>query len=252
MNTSSEEILKRVSALESHNRRLRLALAATWVAAIAFAGIAASRNQAPELLRARAFELVDEQGSVLASIKRIEGATVLRLSEPRGDSELRLSSGPGSATVTMGATGSGNRRYSIGLSAQDANAGIGLNAQDESGKYLTSIHIESNLWAAQLIARNMEHDYVAAMRAEDGASSVHLERRVKPGGAILVFTDEKTALSLARDGGGGNWLSAAVDSLGPHVSIYDPQGNVMAAFRGGESRKEDSPSGGQSDRRAGR
>lgn len=230
MNTSSEEILKRVSALESHNRRLRLALAATWVAAIAFAGIAASRNQAPELLRARAFELVDEQGSVLASIKRIEGATVLRLSEPRGDSELRLSSGPGSATVTVGATGSGNRRYSIGLSAQDANAGIGLNAQDESGKYLTSIHIESNLWAAQLIARNMEHDYVAAMRAVDGASSVHLERHVKPGGA--------------------NWLSAAVDSLGPHVSIYDPQGNVMAAFRGGERRKEDPPSGGQSDRPA--
>jgi hypothetical protein len=245
MNTSSEEIVERVSALESHNRRLRLALAATWVAAIAFAGIAASRSQAPELLRARAFELVDEQGSVLASIKRIEGATVLQLSEPGGTSEVRLASGPGTATVAMGATGSGNRRYSIGLTAEDANARIGLNARDGSGKNLTRIHIESNLWTAQLIAENVEHDYVAAMRAVDGASEVRLDRPVKPGGALLVFTNEKSALSLARDGGGANWLSAAVDSLGPHVSIYDPKGSVIAAFRGGEPRKADPPSGGR-------
>lgn len=79
------DIEKRVEALERANRRYRIVLGCALFAVCGMAILGFGKNQVPDKIQAKAFEVVGDEGKILARVSTLDGQGAITTYNPKGE-----------------------------------------------------------------------------------------------------------------------------------------------------------------------
>lgn len=167
MTDADAPVRKRLEALEKEARRWRRAGAATAAMILALMTLAAARPK-PRLVEAGEFRLVDEKGTVRASLTARKSAAALMLADEAGTVRARLAL-EGSPRMELSDAG-GTTQASVSLGADGAPT-LSLGAEKQAR---ATVRIGSDGASDLTLTDGNDHARAALALAADGSPRVAL------------------------------------------------------------------------------
>lgn len=135
--TTQNALLKRMSKMERELRVWRV-IGMTTMGCVALAiSLGANQNpETPRVLKAKEFQLVDDDGNVRATLKSLGNGTQLRLQDGTGKSEIAIVANDSNAIVHLT---NDNRINSATLEAYASGGSMGLSRKTGDG--LAATHV---------------------------------------------------------------------------------------------------------------
>ncbi|TWU27938.1 hypothetical protein [Novipirellula artificiosorum] len=130
-------LLNRLAKIEREVRIWRIfALLSMGCIAVAVTMGASSKPEIPQVLRAKEFQLVDDSGTIRATLKTLGNSTQLRMHDGSKKSEVAIIANDSNAIVDLT---NDNRINSANIEAYASGGSIGLSRRTGNGKALTHI-----------------------------------------------------------------------------------------------------------------
>ncbi len=216
------------TTLEKQNLRLKWAFIATWAGAIALALMGQFRETTFEVVQARKFTLVAQDGKELATLEPTDEGARLRILEPKGESSVELSTWKDASKLLMRTRGPQAQTHDFMVHTEYANVRLWMAGTSVDGERQGSLGLSADQYSTKIRALQKPSNHEASLNLYEGVGWLTLGTF---SGARLSASSSQSGGSgiHVRDANGKSRLSATwTDATGAEFALYDSEGKKIA------------------------